>query len=59
MKGAICTRDVLIHGPTIVRYFGFPVYLRCVRALFRRRGCTFLSVVYEHGARARTGSEIA
>ncbi|GEJ58694.1 hypothetical protein [Anaeromyxobacter diazotrophicus] len=45
MQGAITTRDVLLHGPTIVRCSGPRTYLRCLRALFARRPTTFLAVV--------------
>lgn len=51
MKGTIGTRDVLVHGFTIVRHFGLAAYLRCVRALFRRNGCTFLGVLYQDDRR--------
>lgn len=47
MQGTISSRDLLVHGFTIVRHFGLPTYWRCLRACFSRRSCTFLDVVYE------------
>jgi hypothetical protein len=44
MSGVITSRDVLIHGLTIVRLWGPRVYLRCLHALVRHRPTTFLSV---------------
>ncbi len=46
MQGAIKNRDVLVHGLTIVRHFGFGAYWRCVRALFRHDAPTFLDALY-------------
>ena len=45
MCGVITTRDVLRHGPTIVREFGPGAYLKCCLAILRRRPTTFLSCV--------------
>ncbi len=47
MQGSITSRDVLLHAFTIVRLFGPTFYLRCVRAIARRRPCTFLEVLAE------------
>jgi hypothetical protein len=45
--GAITTRDVLRHGPTIVREFGAGAYLRCCVAILLRKRTTFLNCVCE------------
>ena len=45
MKGLITSKDVVTHALTIVRLWGFPTYLRCLRAVVSRRPTTFLSVV--------------
>lgn len=45
MQGTITTRDVLLHGPTIVRCWGPRTYLRCLRAVLGRRRTTFLAIV--------------
>ena len=50
MEGVITTRHLLFHAPTIVRLFGTPCYLRCLRAALRGRRCTFLGVLCESGA---------
>jgi hypothetical protein len=46
--GVITTRDVLRHGPTIVREFGAAAYLKCCVAILLRRRTTFLSCVVEY-----------
>jgi hypothetical protein len=43
--GVITTRDVLRHGPTIVREFGAAVYIKCCVAILLRRRTTFLNCV--------------
>jgi hypothetical protein len=45
MRGVITRRDVVRHTVTIVRLWGLPTYLRCVRAALSRRPTTFLAVV--------------
>jgi hypothetical protein len=45
--GAITTKDVLRHGPTIVREFGAGAYLRCCVAILLRKRTTFLNCVCE------------
>ncbi len=45
MRGVITGQDVFLHGFTIIREFGPAAYLRCLRALLRRRPTTFLAVV--------------
>jgi hypothetical protein len=47
VQGAITGRDVLVHSLTILRLWGPLVYVRCLRAMVRRRPCTFLAVVTE------------
>ena len=44
MRGLITGREVIRHGPTIVRHFGPRCYLRCMLALISRRPTTFLEV---------------
>jgi hypothetical protein len=45
VRGAITSRDVLLHSVTIVRLWGPSCYLRCLRAIVSRRPCTFLEVI--------------
>ena len=45
--GVITTKEVLRHGPTIVREFGAGAYLRCCVAILLRKRTTFLNCVYE------------
>lgn len=45
--GVISTRDVIRHGPTIVREFGAAAYLKCCVAILFRRRTTFLNCVCE------------
>ncbi len=45
MRGLITSRDLLKHAFTIVRLWGLPTYLRCVRAAVSGRPTTFLAVV--------------
>jgi hypothetical protein len=47
MRGAITSRDVLVHSLAIVRLFGPGVYVRCLRAIWSGRSCTFLEVLTE------------
>src|SRR5690242_6514550 len=46
MRGLITGKDVVRNAFTIIRLWGWPTYLRCVRATLSRRPTTFLSVVY-------------
>jgi hypothetical protein len=45
MKGLITRKEVVTHALIIVRLWGFPTYLRCLRAVVSRRPTTFLSIV--------------
>ncbi len=56
MRGAITTREILRHGPTIARLWGLGCYLACVRAALSRRPSTFLDVLCRCGAVGRGGS---
>ena len=47
IQGVITGREVLLHGLTILRYFGPGAYLRCLRALFSDRPTTFLALVFQ------------
>ena len=46
MRGMITGRDVVLHAFTIIRLWGLPTYVRCLRATLSRRPTTFLAVVY-------------
>ncbi len=46
MRGLITSRDVVLHAFTIIRLWGLPTYLRCLRATLSRRPTTFLAVVH-------------
>jgi hypothetical protein len=47
MVGLIRTRDLLLHGPLIVRLFGMRTYVRCVGcALSGGAPTTFLGAVF-------------
>ncbi len=46
MRGSITGRDVVLHAFTIIRPWGLPMYLRCLRATLSRRPTTFLAVVH-------------
>jgi hypothetical protein len=46
MRGLITGRDVVLHAFTIIRLWGLPMYVRCLRATLSRRPTTFLAVVY-------------
>lgn len=46
MRGVITGKDVIVHSLTIVREFGLPTYLRCLRAAVSSKPSTFLEVVY-------------
>ena len=50
MKGLITSRDVVTHGLTILRLWGFATYLRCLRAALSRRPTTFLAIVSDGAA---------
>jgi hypothetical protein len=45
MKGLITSKEVVTHALTIVRLWGVPTYLRCLRAAVSRHPTTFLSIV--------------
>jgi hypothetical protein len=47
VQGSITSKDVLLHSVTILRLWGMPFYVRCLRAMMRRRSCTFLEVLAE------------
>jgi len=49
MRGAITARDVLRHGPTIIRTWGAACYVACLRAALSRRRTTFLEVLCRCG----------
>ncbi|HVI96793.1 MAG TPA: hypothetical protein VM753_22420 [Anaeromyxobacter sp.] len=49
MRGSITSKDVVLHAFTIVRLWGLPMYLRCLRAMFSRTPTTFLAVVQACG----------
>lgn len=46
MAGFIRKREVVMHAVTVVRAFGFKVFVRCLLA---KRGATFLTVLSECG----------
>ena len=46
MRGVITGKDVVLHTFTIIRLWGLPTYVRCLRASLSRRPTTFLAVVY-------------
>jgi hypothetical protein len=46
VQGLITSKDVLLHGPTIVRSFGVRRYLRCLCVLLTGRRTTFLELVW-------------
>jgi hypothetical protein len=46
VRGLITSKEVVLHGPTIVRLWGLRTYLRCLRAALSRRPSTFLAVVH-------------
>lgn len=50
MRGLITSKDVVLHAFTIVRLWGLPTYVRCLRAMLSRTPTTFLAVV--HAGRA-------
>ena len=45
MKGLITSREVVLHAFTIIRLWGLPTYVRCLRATVSRKPTTFLAVV--------------
>lgn len=45
MRGAITSRDVILHPIIIIRLFGLSAYARCLRAVVAKDGATFLDVV--------------
>jgi hypothetical protein len=46
VQGLITSKDILWHGGSIVRSYGFRPYLRCLRALFSGRSTTFLELIW-------------
>ena len=46
VRGLITGKDVVLHTFTIVRLWGLPTYVRCLRASLSRRPTTFLAVVH-------------
>ena len=51
MRGLITGRDVVLHAFTIIRLWGLPTYIRCVRAITSGSPTTFLAVVTAGAAR--------
>jgi hypothetical protein len=51
MRGLITGRDVVLHAFTIIRRWGLPTYVRCVRAITSGGATTFLAVVTAGAAR--------
>jgi hypothetical protein len=49
MRGLITGREVARHAFTIIRLFGLPTYLRCLRAAVCRKPTTFLALVAAGG----------
>lgn len=49
MQGTITSKEVLLHGLTIVRLWGVRCYLRCLRAAVCGTPSTFLGVVAHRG----------
>jgi len=49
IAGVITSREVLLHGPSIVWAFGVRTYLRCLGALLRKEPTTFLALVFAEG----------
>jgi hypothetical protein len=49
MRGLITGREVVRHAFTIVRLFGLPTYLRCLRATVSRKPTTFLALAVAGG----------
>jgi hypothetical protein len=45
IQGLITSKDVLLHGSTILRGYGIRGYMKCLRALVSRRRTTFLELV--------------
>ncbi len=50
MRGCITWKEVLLHAVTIIRVFGAPCWLQCLRALAGRKPTTFLQVVSQSEA---------
>jgi hypothetical protein len=46
IAGAITTKDVLLHSPTIVQDFGLRTWLNCCKLLLTNRRTTFLELVW-------------
>jgi hypothetical protein len=46
MRGLITGKDVVLHAFTIIRLWGLPTFVRCLRATLSRRPTTFLAVVH-------------
>jgi hypothetical protein len=56
VNGIIDSKDVILHGPTILWQFGPTVLLRCLAALARNERRTFLDVVYDVSPSRRTAT---
>ena len=54
MRGLITGRDVVLHAFTIIRLWGLPTYVRCVRAIASGSPTNSLTVVVNAGG-ARHG----
>ncbi len=46
VRGLITGKDVVLHTFTIIRLWGLPTYVRCLRASLSRTPTTFLAVVH-------------
>ena len=46
MAGLILKREVILNAATVIRAFGFRVFVRCLLA---KKGATFLSVLTKCG----------
>ncbi len=56
MRGLITGKHVVLQAFTIIRLFGLPTYVRCLRATLRGRPTTFLAVVHARRDRGATGT---
>jgi hypothetical protein len=53
MQGLITGKDVVRHGATIIRGFGFRCWLRCLGSLLSAHPTTFLAVACTVPSRPR------
>ncbi len=58
MRGVIRTRDLFLHGPTILRTFGPRVFLRSLIMVARSKPCTFLDVLFATEAARLAAQEV-